>query len=218
MTKLFVSFERQNIRLGPSAWLFPTRNKLRFEWLALVVLSRVSVPPDQAWVSLADIARLPSWAGKNLHHIGTNIGRYLQALERINPNLITAKSRWTGPYRLGLPPLAVEFDLSISEARKHLHVRPQGNSRDREQLYAFTKTYVRAQWLIFQGKCSHPAKGNYDLCGQTDIEHLVAHGRLYAIRHAAIQSSIGEYAPLLLRDVLECRRRTTQFNGRQCGS
>jgi tetratricopeptide (TPR) repeat protein len=192
MTKLLVSFGQQNIRLGPSAWLFPTRNKLRFEWLALVALFRLSVPPDQAWVSPADIARLPSWAGKDLHHIGTNVGRYLQGLERISPNLITAKLRWTGPYRLGLPPLAVEFDLSISEVRKRLHVRPHGNSREREQLYAFTKTYVHAQWLIFQGKLVRPPKkakvGNsaYDLLtGLSDDPKLNPTLRLTAVLGAA---------------------------------
>jgi len=147
-----VCLEEQNVQVGSSRWLFPRRHAMRFEWIALLALRRVDGPPDQSWVMVDDIARLPGWAGKTPHHIATNIGRYLQSFEQEGLTLIEARSRWAGPYRLRLAPTAVTFDSSIDEIGKRLRLKRPGGGTDRDQLLRFTLSYARAQWLVFQGR------------------------------------------------------------------
>jgi len=156
MQKLLVSFERENLYVGNSDWLFPTRQIMRFEWLALLALKRVSVPIDQAWVTLKEIGRLPHWAGKNAHHIGTNVGRYLQAPELIQSQIVAAQSRWTGPYQLAPAPLLIEFDIPLGEVRKRLRLRRSPAAVHRDKLFRFTASYTRSQWLLFRGKLLSP--------------------------------------------------------------
>jgi len=148
---VLLSFEQQNIRLG-NAWLFSNRQVMRFEWLALLALKRISVPADQAWVTLEDIGRLPLWAGKMKHHIRTNIGRYLGAPELTRRHLVDTPSRWTGPYRFVAGPLLIEFDIPVTEVKKRLRVRDGRTATSRKKLLRFTASYTRSQYLLFQGR------------------------------------------------------------------
>ena len=151
MPKLLVSFERQNLRLN-GRWLFSSRRKMRFEWLALLAINRREKQPDEAWATLADIGHLPTWIGKAEDHIATNVGRYLQAFERDGVQLVTAETRWAGPYRLRMAASAIEFDIPISEVQRQLRLRRPKPPTERAELLRFTHSYVRAQWLISQGR------------------------------------------------------------------
>src|ERR1039458_8309019 len=122
MPKLLISFNHTNARLSGSRWIFPTRRRMRFEWLALLALKRLTLSGEQAWVNLAEIARLPSWRGKNKHSVTTNIGRYLQSLERTGLNLVSAEANWAGPYRLNVGALSIKFDIPLAEVIKRLRL------------------------------------------------------------------------------------------------
>src|SRR5450756_688791 len=115
-----VCLEEQNVRIGPSRWLFARRHAMRFEWITLLALRRVAGAPDQSWVTVDDIARLPGWIGKTPHNIATNVGRYLQSFEREGLTLVDARSRWAGPYRLRLAASAITFDSPVDEVAKRL--------------------------------------------------------------------------------------------------
>ncbi len=160
MTRLVLSFEKQNLRLG-NDWLFKRTQVMRFEWLALLGVKRLMAPGDQASVTLEEIARLPSWKGKNRRHVGTNIGRYLQSLERQCPELVSAETRWAGPYRLNLNALSVSFDIQPSEVRRRLQLRPLTSSATkRDVLLRYVGSYVRARWLLFRGFLIDSTPGN----------------------------------------------------------
>jgi hypothetical protein len=153
MAKVLISFGEQNLRVGPSRWLFQRRQPMRFEWLALLAFKRLTVPGDQAWVSLEEISRLPHWSGRSRHHIATNLGRYLQSPELDEAQLVTARTRWAGPYRLNVGALSVDFDVPVLEARKYLRLHPQPASMsERNKLLRFVLSYARARWLFFQGR------------------------------------------------------------------
>src|ERR1700676_5610396 len=113
MTKLIVSYEKMNLQLGDRGWLFDRREKMRFEWLALLAFKRLRVPRDQAWVTVSEICRLPSWSGRSNHHIATNVGRYLQSPKFEKFQLVTAGTRWSGPYRMNIDALSLNFDIPI---------------------------------------------------------------------------------------------------------
>jgi hypothetical protein len=125
---------------------------MRFEFLALLAYKRISVPSDQAWVQLSEIARLPSWAGNRKRNIETNLGRYLQQFERGDLELVSAPRRWRGPYRLEVDTVSIDFDISIPEVRKQLRLPATEPAVTRRELYRFTVSYARSQWLVFQGK------------------------------------------------------------------
>ena len=147
-----ICFGNQNVRITPSHWLFAKRHAMRFEWMALLAFRRVAASSDNSWITLDDIARLPSWSGKTRHHIATNVGRYLQAFEQAGLKPVVAKTRWAGPYRLQLAASAIQFDLSIAEVQKRLRVQRQQPTIARSELLRFTLSYTRAQWLVFQGR------------------------------------------------------------------
>jgi tetratricopeptide (TPR) repeat protein len=147
-----ICFENQNVRIAPSRWLFAKRQVMRFEWIALLAFRKVVGSADNAWVTLDDIAQLPSWSGKTHHHIATNVGRYLQAFEQAGLRLVVVGTRWAGPYRLQESASSLKFDLPIAEVKKRLRVERQQPTRDRQELLRFTLSYVRAQWLVFQGR------------------------------------------------------------------
>jgi hypothetical protein len=149
---LKVSFEKQNVQIAPSRWLFAKRHASRFEWMALLAYRRAKPSFDGGWVTLDDIVNLQSWARMTRHHAGTNIGRYLQAYERDGLELIEAKSRWVGPYRLNEPPSDIEFDIPIAEIEKRLRVKRRESEPPREELRRFVFMYARAQWLFNQGR------------------------------------------------------------------
>jgi hypothetical protein len=104
-----VCFEKQNVRIAPSRWLFAKRQAMRFEWLALLAFRKAAASSENAWVTLDDIARLPSWSGKTHHHIATNVGRYPHGdcrdgdhRHNCRPNrhkLLFQGGRWTGRQR-----------------------------------------------------------------------------------------------------------------------
>jgi hypothetical protein len=156
MPKLLISFKHENLRYGRSPWLFPTRRKARFEWLALMAIKRLTLPGDEAWTSVEEIAALPSWAGKTKHHITTNVGRYLQSIERSGISLEIEGGRWAGPYRLTSPALSIEFDVPLDEARKRLRLPVQHTPAKHKELLRFTLSYTRAQWLLYQGRLISP--------------------------------------------------------------
>jgi tetratricopeptide (TPR) repeat protein len=147
-----VCFEKQNVRIAPSRWLFAKRQTMRFEWLALLAFRKVAASSENAWVTLDDIARLPSWSGKTHHHIATNVGRYLQAIEQAGLRLVVVGTRWAGPYRLQTSASAIQFDLSISEVEKRLRIERQQPAIQKTELFRFTLSYTRAQSLVFQGR------------------------------------------------------------------
>src|SRR5881409_251691 len=64
MARLFISFDKQNLRIAADDWIFGRRQVMRFEWLALLALKRRTLPGDYAWVSLEEVAQLPSWKGR----------------------------------------------------------------------------------------------------------------------------------------------------------
>jgi tetratricopeptide (TPR) repeat protein len=151
MAKLLVSFDRQNLRLG-GRWLFTSRRKMRFEWLALLAFNRQIKQADEAWTTLADISHLPAWTGKPEDHIATNIGRYLQAFERAGLDIVATEARWAGPFRMQMAGPSIEFDIPIAEVQRRLRLRLPKPSVARAELLRFTLSYVRAQWLVSQGR------------------------------------------------------------------
>ena len=151
---LHVSFERQNLRLGPARWLFPRGHTMRFEWLALLAYRRKTRLPDQSWVDARAVARLPHWRGRTPPHIGTNIGRYLQDLVRRGFRIVDAEHAWSGSCRLEVPAAAVSFDLPLEEVRKRLHVLEPSPPGAPAQYREFTWRYAQAQALVFKGRLS----------------------------------------------------------------
>jgi len=151
MAKLLVSFDRQNLRLG-GKWLFTSRRKMRFEWLALLAFNRQIKQADEAWTTLADISHLPAWTGKPEDHIATNIGRYLQAFERAELDIVAHGSKMGWPFRMQMAGPSIEFDIPIAEVQRRLRLRRPKPSVARAELLRFTLSYVRAQWLVSQGR------------------------------------------------------------------
>lgn len=189
MSRLSISFRERSIRSG--SWFFPRRHLMRFEWVALLALRRITAPGDQAWVSLDEIAQLPSWSGRSKHHIATNIGRYLQS-GALHPKLVTARGLWSGPYRLNTAPDGIEFDLPLHKVQRVLQVRAKpATSPAGESLYRFTAAYVRAHWLFSQGRLhqgEHHGTGDTAyriLCGLVEDRTLAANLRITACLGAA---------------------------------
>ena len=128
---------------------------MRFEWFALLAYKRTAFPGDQAWVSLDEIAMLPSWKGRPKHHIATNVGRYLQSGSLKESKVLISGNTWSGPYRLETGTLAVRLDISQTAAERRLHVRYKFDAAKKKQrMLEFTLSYVRAQWLFFRGRLS----------------------------------------------------------------
>ena len=153
MAKLLISFEKRNVRLSTGRWLFKRAWPMRFEWIALMAYKRRTVPGDQAWVRLEEIARLPSWGGKSRHGTSTDVGRYLQSTELKRYPLVTAQTNWSGPYRLSVDALSIEFDLALSGVRNRLQLRPQpGSIATRAALIRFTHSYCARTKTVFPGK------------------------------------------------------------------
>jgi tetratricopeptide (TPR) repeat protein len=154
--RLLVSIEERNITLKPSNYSFPRGQAMRFEWLALLAYARKIQPADEGWVSIKEIQQLPLWRGKPIQHTGTNVGRYIQALERSHVKLVEARTLWRGPYRLGLPPEEVCFDVTLEKVAKRLG-KWQSVSPSRKTLLLFTEKYSRATSLLLEGRLSaHP--------------------------------------------------------------
>jgi hypothetical protein len=172
MAKLLISFERRNIQVEGRHWLFRRAWLMRFEWIALMAYKRVSAPADQAWVRLDEVARLPSWGAKTRHHTSTNLGRYLQSPELAKFSLVTARTKWSGPYRLKTDALSVRFDLSLSEVRNQLGLRQQpASAAKRAALLQFTYRFARAHWLFFHGRLER--RGREDTSSDNAYELLM---------------------------------------------
>lgn len=184
---LEISFEKRNARLDGGPWIFARAHTKPFEWFALLAYRRATSHGETARVSLAEIARLPSWRETAERHLGTYIGRYLQALDQAEPRLVRSRLRWAGPYELALPPSAIRFDLPLPAVRKRLGIRPEPLPVAQSELLAFTKTYMRAQYLLFRGRLLKTAERGfledsaYDLFfGMAADSHLRARLRLIA--------------------------------------
>lgn len=118
----------------------------------MLAYRRTTQSHDGGWVSRDDIARLPKWSGKARKHIGDNVARYLQDLAGGGFDLVEAKSRWTGPYRLTTPPSDVSFDIPLEQVTKALRVLPLRPEIQRDDLIRFVPGFVRAALLLQRGK------------------------------------------------------------------
>ena len=147
-----VSFAQRNVQVGHAGWLFSRSHRDRFEWIALLAYRRATLSHDGGWVSRDDIARLPEWSEKTRKHIGDNVARYLQDIGGARAELVEAKSRWTGPYRLSEPPDAISFDLPLAEVEKALRIAPLRPDILRDDLIRFVIKFVRAELVFQQGK------------------------------------------------------------------
>lgn len=172
MPKVLISFTDSNVRLQSGRWLFRRKWPQRFEWIALLAYKRATLPGDQAWVDLQEIARLPSWGGRSRHDSGTIVGRYLRSVELERSLLVRARAIWSGPYQLGPDPLSIQFDLPLWEVRNRLQVRPQPSSgAERTALMRFVHSFARAQWLFFRGRLTPNTSG--DNAGNNAYEMLM---------------------------------------------
>jgi hypothetical protein len=150
---LLVSMRQRNILLEPQHFSFPRREAMRFEWLALLAYARVVESAKGGWVSIGDINQLPLWRGRSVQHIGTNVGRYIQQLEKSGVKLVEAETPWRGSYRLRIDPGAIRFDISIEEVQAQLgKLKPVLPSR--KDLLLFTEKYARATSLFMEGRLS----------------------------------------------------------------
>lgn len=147
-----ISFALQNVQIGDGRGLFARRHRDRFEWIALLAYRRVTQSQDGGWVSRDDIARLPKWSGKTRKHIGDNVARYLQDLADGGFDLVEAKSRWSGPYRLTGQPSDVSFDLPLEQVTKALRILPLRPEIQRDDLIRFVSRFAHAELLLQQGK------------------------------------------------------------------
>jgi tetratricopeptide (TPR) repeat protein len=153
VAQLLVSMAQRNIVLHPGNYSFPRRHALRFEWVALLAYTRKIQSAQAGWVSIEEIQRLPLWRGKSLQDTGTNVGRYIQDLERAHIMLVEAQTTWRGPYRLQVDPTEVCFDTSLEAVGKSLaQVQLAGPSR--KMLLRFTEKYARAMSLLLEGRLS----------------------------------------------------------------
>jgi hypothetical protein len=152
MNKLVISFEHQNVRWENSRWIFARGHPMRFEWLALLAFRRLGAPKNQGWVEVDDIAKLPRWAGKNRRSLTMNIARYLQTLQIAAPTLVSADTRWAGPYRLNAGATSIEFDIPLADVKKRLRLYSSRPAVDRKELFGFTLSYARSQCLVFRGR------------------------------------------------------------------
>ena len=150
---LLVSITERNIEVRSKHYSFPRRHALRFEWFALLAYKRKAQSGGDGWVSIEQIQALPLWKGKTKHHVGTNVGRYIEDLEKTGLRLIEARSQWRGPYRLSVPPSEIGFDLSMSRVARYLGEFRRARL-NRTDLYYFTQTYCRAISLYLQGRLS----------------------------------------------------------------
>jgi hypothetical protein len=172
MAKLLISFEKRNVRLRTGHWLFKREWPQRFEWIALLAYKRTTMPPDQAWVNLDEIARLPNWGGKPRHDTSTYVGRYLQAIELERARLVSSVTKWSGPYRLTLDALSIEFDIPLLEVRNRLQLREQpASGAQRSALLRFTHSFARAQSFFFRGRLER--KTSKDGTGRNAYEVLM---------------------------------------------
>lgn len=149
---LHVSFAKHNLRVGSSRWLFARGQTMRFEWLALLAYRRKTRMADQCQVDTRAVARLPHWRGKVPSHIGTNIGRYLQDLERRHIRLVTAENAWSGPYWLEVLPDNLSFDIPLEDVRKRLHIVEPTVPGEQEMYLTFTWRYAQAQTFVYRGQ------------------------------------------------------------------
>ena len=215
VARLLISFKHQNLRWGASRWIFPRRQPMRFEFLALLAYKRISATSDQAWVALSEVALLPGWAGNSKRNIETNLGRYLQQFEKENLELVSAPRRWRGPYRLEADAVSIDFDVAVPEVKKLLRIRVTQPEIARRELYKFTVSYTRSQWMVFQGKLGwSKTRGKQNalsaLLGLTDNQRLSPTLRALALigavqvlfrigRFQAARKTLLDYANSLMR-------------------
>jgi tetratricopeptide (TPR) repeat protein len=149
--KVLLSMSERNLRLTAPRYSFPRGHALRFEWLVLLAYTRTSQSVDGGWVSIEDIQKLPLWRGKTKQHVGTNVARYLQDLERDEIKLVEAKTQWRGPYRLRVLPKDITFDIPILDVAARLGM-VRTKPVNRRRLLEFTEKYAKAISLYWEGR------------------------------------------------------------------
>jgi hypothetical protein len=130
-----------------------------FEWLALLAYRRTG--HGSGSVTVDDVAKLPHWRKTPRRDIITYLGRYLGSPGLTAAKLVIADKRWAGPYKLNVDPRAIQFDISDQDVRQRLQLPSKSSSEThRGDLLRFAMSYIRAQWLFFQGRLNLRATGS----------------------------------------------------------
>jgi len=127
---------------------------MRFEWLALLAYTRKIESVDGGWVTIKSIQGLPLWRNHNKHNVGTNVGRYIRALEDNHVRIVEARTHTRGPYRLTLRASEIIFDVTVREVGRRLEIRKSRQVLNRKMLFFFTQKYSRAASLFLKGRLS----------------------------------------------------------------
>jgi len=149
--RLMVLFQKRNVVLGSGRSLFPRCHAMRFQWIALLAYARKMQPARGGWVRVEDIQRLPLWVGRTRHHVGTNVGRYVQQLQASGVRLVEARTAWRGPYRILATSSEIEFDVPVDAVGDHLGLAKAAQDVDERHLRRFVQRYARASSLFVKG-------------------------------------------------------------------
>jgi tetratricopeptide (TPR) repeat protein len=159
--RIHINTQKQRVVLQSGESLFPYSCPMKFQWFAFIAYMRKTQlqargkqpvrEPDEGWVTIADIQRLPLWREKTINNVGTNVGRYIRDMEDQGFNLVEAGTRWRGPYRLRLPAREIAFDVPVDKFVEEISPRRPDYARTRDSLLRFTEKYCRAESLFLQG-------------------------------------------------------------------
>jgi tetratricopeptide (TPR) repeat protein len=93
----------------------------RFLYLYVyLAFERTKKPFDGGFIDAERIRHLPFWEKNTLISIGKQVRRHIEEMERLGRNLIEARQKIKGPFRLKLDPQRIVFDSSDELVRTFL--------------------------------------------------------------------------------------------------
>lgn len=141
--RLFVSIKDLEIRTADE-FVYPLTKQFLYFYCYLVFSKLKDEKHMGGFVSTEEVISLPYWENNTLTSIGKQVRRHIVQMEKIGRNIIEAKQKIYGPFRLILPVDQIELDVTIPSLMEFLNLIHVGRL-DSDQEQRFYK-YVEYMW------------------------------------------------------------------------
>lgn len=141
--KLIVSIKDLEIRTT-DGYVYPLTKQFLYFYCYLVFSRLKDEKNIGGFVSTEEIISLPFWEDNTLISIGKQIRRHIIQMQKLGRNIIEAKQKIYGPFRLSLPPNQIQLDASIPSLMEFLNLI-HISKLDSEQERKFYE-YIEYMW------------------------------------------------------------------------
>lgn len=144
-----------------SGFRYPLSKRFFYIYVYLAYQRSKQIEDKGGFVELEKIRHLPFWEKNSLESVGKQIRRHMIKMEQMGKNLIEARQKINGPYRLMIAPQKINIDVDAQAVIEYLRLNKLTVyfvEEQEENFYGYIETIVQGDIYFNEGLLNRAAK------------------------------------------------------------